>query len=384
MMRVAIVVPRYGPEVLGGAESQARGFAEEAVGQDWDIEVWTTCAESHYTWENVYPKGRQIQEGVVIHRFPVTQSNSARHSELEVRLSRQGFMPRPDQYDWLMSGIHSVPLYQDLVHHINDFDVVIGLPYTAPLVHYAAWIAPEKVVIWPCLHDEPYAYMEPIRLLLENVFGVMFLSPEEGTLALERLGIYPLHFGVLGGGIKFVDPPRQVGPEGLLYLGRLEEGKNLSLLYRYVRRYYDQGGDIKLTVFGRGPLEPPRHPAFDYRGFVPEEDKALVCASSRVLCQPSVHESFSRTIMESWLASRPVLVHGECSVTKGHVRRSRGGLWFRSYEEFREAVKWFYDHPRLADRMGTNGRRYVKKNYAWQTVVSRFEGLVQRWLRTYA
>jgi len=374
-----MVVPRYGSEVLGGAESQARGFAQEAVRQGWNVEVWTTCAQSHYTWENVYPKGRVVEKGVVIHRFPVTQFNSEKHTELEIRLSRQGALSVSGQYRWLASGVHSIPLYRDIAQHLDAFDIVVGLPYTSPLVHYAAWIDPKRVVIWPCLHNEAYAYMESVRLLLESVFGVMFLSPEESSLALRRLGISPNLSGVLGGGITLASSPKTENPEGLLYLGRLEDGKNLSLLYQYVQRYYDEGGPIQLAVFGRGPLKPPRHPAFDYRGFVSEEEKAAAYASSKILCQPSVHESFSRTIMESWLASRPVLVHGECDVTKGHVRRSQGGLWFCSYEQFRQAVKWFDNHPHLADRMGLNGHRYVRENYAWPAVVARFARLMQQW-----
>ena len=53
-MRIAVVVPRYGQDILGGAESQARGFANEAVRRNWTVEMWTTCARSHYDWENVF------------------------------------------------------------------------------------------------------------------------------------------------------------------------------------------------------------------------------------------------------------------------------------------------------------------------------------------
>ena len=132
-------------------------------------------------------------------------------------------------------------------------------------------------------------------------------------------------------------------------------------------------------VLGKGPLEPPSHPAFAYGGFVSEEKKARAYGSALALCQPSVNESFSMTLMESWLAGRPGLVHGECPVTRGHVERSKGGLWYRTYDEFAGAVTWLRTHPALAARMGSNGRRYVSANYAWDTIVARFERLVRRW-----
>jgi len=382
-MRVAIVVPRYAPDVLGGAETLARGFAEEAAHRGWTVEVWTTCARSHYTWKNVYPAGREVNHGVVIRRFPVTLRDRSHLVKMEARLSSLGALPVAEQYAWLSSGAHSPHLYGHVADHADRFDALIALPYAAPLVHYAAWAAPGHVVMWPCLHNEPYAYMEPVRLLLESVWGVMFNSPEESELAIQRLGIRPQHHTVLGGGVvPNLSPDRSCrsdGHTGLLYVGRLEKGKNLSTLYEYVRRYFDQGGEISLVVLGRGPLEPPRHPAFDYRGFVSERDKAEAYALALALCQPSLNESFSLVVMESWLAGRPVLVHGDCAVTRGHVQRSKGGLWFRTYEEFVGSIAWLKANPDLATRMGGNGREYVRRNYTWNAGVDRFERTVTAW-----
>jgi glycosyltransferase involved in cell wall biosynthesis len=83
--------------------------------------------------------------------------------------------------------------------------------------------------------------------------------------------------------------------------------------------------------------------------------------------------------MESWLAGRPVLVHEHCEVTRGHVQRSKGGLWFSHFDEFAEAVQWLQTHPDLATRMGQNGQTYVRRNYTWPAVVDRFERLIRQW-----
>lgn len=383
--KIAVIVPRYGAGVLGGAESQARGFAEETVRRGWTMEVWTTCARSHYDWKNVHPVGQEQLEGVLVRRFPITRWDPHNEAMLNVRLTSQGILSADDQIRWLECGAHSAPLYAHITRHAAEFDALVALPYAMPLIHYAAWAAPERMIVWPCLHDEPCAYMEPIRLLLENVWGVMFLSPEEGLLAIEQLEITPSHLGLVGGGIALKpihsELPQTVkrDPANLLYIGRLETGKGLGLLYEYVQRRFEHDQTLRLTVLGQGPFSPPQHPAFDYHGFVSEEDKALACASALALCQPSLNESFSRTIMESWLAGRPVLVHGECAVTRGHVERSKGGLWFESYEEFEGAIDWLQGNPALASRMGRNGRQYVTSNYTWGAVIDRFEHLVKQW-----
>jgi glycosyltransferase involved in cell wall biosynthesis len=386
-MRVAVITPRYGPEVVGGAETLARGFAEAAASRGWEVEVWTTCARSHYTWENLHPPGAERRNGVLVRRFPVERWDREQWADLELRLAHQGFLPSAEAYAWLESGPHSPRLYAYVARHAAGFEAVVALPYATPLIHYAAWAAPERVILWPCLHDEPYAYLEPVCLLLESVWGVVFNSPEEADLAVRRLNIRPHQHAVLGGGV--CSPPgasprlfwKRLG-RFLMYAGRLEEGKNILLLYDYARRYFEEKGTIRLVIIGTGPVKPPKHPAFVDLGLVSEEEKAALYRAALALCQPSLRESFSLTIMESWLAERPVLVHEDCPVTSGQVRRSRGGLWFRTYEEFAEAVDWLLTHPDLATRMGENGKRYVLSNYTWEAVLNHFEALIQQWRET--
>jgi glycosyltransferase involved in cell wall biosynthesis len=146
--------------------------------------------------------------------------------------------------------------------------------------------------------------------------------------------------------------------------------------------YSEEKGRIRLVVIGEGPIKPPRHPAFVYLGFVSERKKATLYRGALALCQPSLRESFSITIMEAWLAGRPVLVYEDCPVTKGHVQRSKGGLRFRTYEDFAGVLDWLQAHPELAARMGKNGRHYVLSNYTWDVILDRFEKILQDWKGT--
>ncbi|MFZ0546355.1 MAG: glycosyltransferase family 4 protein [Candidatus Promineifilaceae bacterium] len=384
-LHIAVVVPRYGPDAIGGAENLGRGFAEEMARRGHHIEAWTTCASSHFTWENVYPAGRSELNGVVVRRFPITSHDKQRRHDIETKVITSGKLSIEEQYSWLESAAHSVPLYRHVAEHASEFDAIIALPYANPLTHYAAWAASDKVIFWPCLHDEPYAYMEPVRLLLERVWGVMFNAPEESYLTLKKLKIRPRHSAVPGAGVLLPDGltvkanGHLTGSPYIAYVGRLEGGKNIPLLYTYMKQHADRGGRVRLVVMGKGPLEPPKHPAFDFRGFVSDEEIAKICGSALALCQPSLNESFSLVIMQSWLAGRPVLVPEACDVTREHVRRSKGGLWFNTADEFGEALDWLADHPDLASRMGRNGRDYVLQNYTWATVAERFERAVGGW-----
>ncbi|MGC9522838.1 MAG: glycosyltransferase family 4 protein [Anaerolineae bacterium] len=385
-MRIAVVTGRYGPGVIGGAESLARGFAHAISQRGWDVEVWTTCARSHYTWENELPSGSEHDAAVMIRRFPITGWDAGRFGMLDRRLQTTGRLSLDEEFEWLATAPHSVALYHHIREASQEFDVVLCLPYASPVIQSGAWMVKgASLLLWPCLHNEPYAYMEIVRHLLERAEGVMFLSPEEQDLAIGRLGLQLQHSGVVGGGMDVAGAVETLshasGERGahVVYAGRLEDGKNLGLLYTCMQQCHRLYPDVQLRVIGSGPLKPPNGPGFEYLGFVSEEQKAELLSSALALCQPSLNESFSITIMESWLSDTPVLVHSDCPVTRGHVLRSRGGLHFRDCQEFTAAVEWFVENPWRAGRMAANGRRYVTSNYSWDAVISRFRSLLGRW-----
>ncbi|HLH28669.1 MAG TPA: hypothetical protein VKW77_07110, partial [Acidimicrobiales bacterium] len=86
-MRLAVVAPRYGPEVIGGAESAVRMLAERLTGvRGWPVEVFTSCALDHLTWENTEPEGTTVCNGVTVHRFPVASRRRLEYFELDARV----------------------------------------------------------------------------------------------------------------------------------------------------------------------------------------------------------------------------------------------------------------------------------------------------------
>src|SRR5438270_9399764 len=72
--RLGFVPSRYGPDVVGGAETVFREMSHSLASRGWDVEVLTTCAQDHFTWDNVYPAGVQDDEGVTVRRFPAVVS----------------------------------------------------------------------------------------------------------------------------------------------------------------------------------------------------------------------------------------------------------------------------------------------------------------------
>lgn len=381
-MKLAVVTPRFGVDIGGGAETLARGFALAAAAHGWQVEAWTTCGRNHYTWANELPAGESWDNQVRVLRFPVSKLNEEEQARREGQLAAGGYLSPADQYGWLEGGPHSPTLYAHIRQHAAAMAAVLVMPYATPMMHAAAWCAPEKVIFVPCLHNEPYAYLQPVHLLLETVAGVLCNAPEEGQLITQTLRARPRRLAVLGVGLSIPDPlpiPEVAIPPYLLLISRLESGKNIPLIYEYMEQYWQEGGRMPLIVAGSGPLTPPDHPAFTFRGFISEEEKISLARHALAMVQPSLNESFGITLLESWIAGRPVLVHGDGAVTRGQVQRAKGGIWFRTGDEFAAAAHWLQTHPEQADRMGRSGRAYTLQNYTWPALIHRFAHLTQTW-----
>ncbi|MBV9661173.1 MAG: glycosyltransferase, partial [Acidimicrobiales bacterium] len=89
--------------------------------------------------------------------------------------------------------------------------------------------------------------------------------------------------------------------------------------------------------------------------------------------QPSRMESFSRTVMEAWLAETPVLAIDQSEVVGWHLERSGGGLVFSDGVELARHLGRLQSDPGAARKMAEAGRRYVVDEYSWPVVLDRME-----------
>jgi glycosyltransferase involved in cell wall biosynthesis len=275
-----------------------------------------------------------------------------------------------------------------LAGHGRDHDLLIFMPYLFGTTIYGSALWPERSVICPCLHDEPYAFLADVRLMLRTARGLMFLSAPEQALAERRLGVRHRAARLVGFGTDSFSSDgerfrRRFGltEPFILYAGRLDPMKNVMQLLSYFMVYRETRPEsgLKLVLAGRGPLPVPQHPDIVCVGYLSSDELHDACAAATVLCQPSLVESFSIVLMEAWLAGTPVLVHGHCPVTRHQVLQSNGGLYYTSAEEFTAALDWFLNHRRQLGQMGEQGRGYVLREFNWPTVLDRFRAAVRVW-----
>lgn len=383
--RIAFVPPRFGDDMVGGAEAVVREAAEGLAGRGWEVEILTTCARSHFDWLNEYPPGRSTSGGLAVERFPIAHApTSEARDRVERRIQLGERVSFEDQHVWV-NGWRAPGLFHHLVATASTYRAIVFAPYLFwPTVACGA-IAPERTVVMPCLHDETYAYLDVFRPVLSRPARVWFLSEPEHQLA-HRLGLLSPGHTVTGAGVG-VPEPAAYDPEGfrrrhglerdfVLYAGRREAGKGWDDLLRgYAAGVERLSLPLDLVTFGVGKVEPPASIADRVvdLGFVADDEARNAFAAAAVSVQPSRNESFSRTLMEAWLAGTPVVATEEGAVVSWHCERSGGGLTYGDDFELARCLAWMAESPGEAARMAEAGRAYVLDNYRWDRVLDRME-----------
>ena len=145
--------------------------------------------------------------------------------------------------------------------------------------------------------------------------------------------------------------------------------------YRKCSRGCDRA--LSLVLCGSRRLTIPARDDIRYLGFVDEQDKWDALAAARCLVLPSWFESLSIVLLEAWATATPVLVDGNCTVSAGRCRRSRGGLWYLNRDEFCAAADWLARDDGLCARLGRSGRAFVDRLYRWPTIVERYRNFIR-------
>ena len=384
-MKLAIVTPRYGREVGGGAETAARLLAEQLVARrGWNIEVLTTTAIDA-AWNDGFAPGSEEHGGVVVRRFAVERRRARDFDERSARL-----LPAPlrasaaDERSWLEA---QGPVSAGLIEAIAtaDADAVALHPYLYHPTVIGAAVARVPTVLHAAAHDELPLALATYRELFARVDGLSFWSHAERRLVGERFAVGSTPQAVVGLGVDAGDgdPGAARAAFGLgaapyvLCLGRVDDGKGAALLARLWREYVARHDDELHLVFA-GPVvhRPDATPRMIVTGEVDDATKWGLLRGAATLVSPSAFESFGIVVMEAWSVGVPVLVNARCAVTVDHTREAAGGLVFGDFAGFEVAVERLTATDGLGGQLGARGRVHVAREYGWDAVVDRYERLV--------
>lgn len=382
-LRLAIVLPRFGEQISGGAELHGRWLAERLSEIGHDVDVYTTCAVDHASWRNELEPGVESYKGLRVHRFTTTDRDLGIHGELSLAIAAGVTLSPDEELLWLRHGGSSEAMEEALRERGEDYDAVIAMPYLWGTTYSAYAACPSKTVIIPCLHDEAFAHMSFVEEMLSGARGLLFNTEVEASLArtlipsLAPWGIVGVGFDPLPASSLRRRRRVKIPEPSILCVGRREPGKNTPLLIEYFRRYRSRRAHSVVLVFAGGGDPVPKGP--DFLELKPDWSSPYdVYRAATMVCQPSTNESLSIVLLQAWLAERPALVHGSCTVTRDHCERANGGLWFTSYAEFEEVLDRMLASATLRDALARNGRTYVEREYSWPVVLDRFHAAMNR------
>lgn len=387
--RIGFVPARYGPKIVGGAEIVLKQMALGLQARGWDVEILTTTALDHHSWANEVEPGLHVEDGMPVRRFPVDDEVVPERAALEHAILAGERLSLADQQRWMNGGMRVPELYHYILDNSDDYRALIFTPYPFWVTFACSLVAPSKSVLWTCLHDEPYAYLDIFQPVFSGVAGLFFQSGPEQDLA-DRIAPHMANHAVVGCGVEVPDDydpdgfRRRHGIEGrfLLYAGRREGAKGWDeLLSQLAAINARRDLPFTLVTMGAGEVNPPlgmERRVIDV-GFLDDRERDAAFAAADAYLQPSRYEAFSRTIMEAWLAGTPVIANGGSAVVRWHCERSGAGLCYDDEFELEQCLAFVAEEPEAAAELARSGRSYVLDNYTWDLVLDRIEERLLSW-----
>lgn len=412
MPRIALVVQRYGKEIVGGSEQLARCYAHILRDQGCDVHVVTTCAADYLTWRNEFPAGPAQEDGIPVHRFLVDFERSNYWHELHSLLLLRHITPIEwcaesgsyIKHDWrsqwgdphskaaLKEAVRNLPtaiqeefvrsqgpysgsLLQHLTKERDTYDGFFFFTYLYATAYFgASRVCRSKRIFVPTFQDEPPAYLPIFREWFEMSDRILYLTSAEREFAAQ---ICPAagKGEVIGMPIDDVSAPtdrKLPDYPFILYCGRFDTAKGSDTLVEYFLRFKQEyPSNLKLVLTGHAAVAVPEHPDIVFLGFVDEAYKFALMQHAQVFVQPSAFEALSIVLLEALLSGTPALVNSNSSVMADHCRAADAGFDYSDYDSFREILRTLLEREDLRRFLGENGRRYVKENYSQQVVAQK-------------
>lgn len=386
-MKVAFVVQRYGLEINGGAELHCRWIAEH-MSRHWEVEALTTRALDYLTWENHYPAGEELINGVRVRRFSVRRPRDPqKFGRLQNYILMNEHTER-DEWKWVEEqGPFAPELIAFITEHREDYDWFVFFSYRYFHSLKGIRAVPEKSVLVPTAERDAVIGLRIFKEVFRLPRAVVYNSEEEREMigALSRNRDVPGEVvgvgAVVPDNVSIQDFRDRYSVQGdyMIYIGRIDRNKGCDDLFdNFLRFKRETGSPVKLILVGRSLLKIPPHPDIVYLGFLPEADKFAALSGACLLVMPSFYESLSMVATEAWAMRKPVLANARCEVLAGRCRRSRAGLDYADYSEFRESLSLLLDDDRLRERMGENGLAYYQAEYTWETIERKYLALFDR------
>lgn len=387
-MKVAVVVQRYGADINGGAEQHARYVAEH-LAKHVQVEVLTTCAHRDYiSWKNELPSGKEMVNGIPVHRFPVAaQRDPIDFAKWSEKVFMQTHSLR-DELAWLdAEGPTSPALISHIKAHEADYDFFIFFSFRYHHSFHGARAVAAKAILVPTAERDGALGLGLFPPVFRGVRAFMYNSFEERALIQGVSGNQSVPGVVVGVGSEIPERSNagrfrqkfDMRDRFAIYVGRIDENKGCVELFEFFEHYSAGLVDgMHLVLVGTPHVAIPTHPRIHHLGFLEDQDKYDAMAAAELLIMPSYLESLSMVALEAWAMGKPVLANAKCDVLQGQCLRSNAGLFYENFQEFAETLRAIDAGPSLQAALGRNGRVFFERHYAWPVIEKKYVDMLQQ------
>jgi glycosyltransferase involved in cell wall biosynthesis len=386
MKKLCVVTPRFGEQVMGGAERAIRKIVY-SLARNHEVTVLTSTSLNVHNFEPECKEGEETVDGVKILRFNF-DFELKKIADILRKISVRYLVLVEEEKLFLQNFGYSESLLTYLEQKAEDFDLILATPYLFGNSVFCAINHPHKTVMIPCLHDEVFAEFELVKLAFKMAKGCIFYSEPEAALAKKLYGIKDY---VVAGIPVFQQALRMPSKDisaiyenpYIIYVGRKDHAKGLGLLVTHFAEF-KQFFRTSLRLVLVGPKR--QKMAIDFHNIekaeelddVSDQEKEKLVRGALALVQPSQLESFSLVIMESWMQMTPVIVNSFSSVTKNFVQASNGGFVVSSFLEFSQALNLLLQSKELYTYLGQSGFSFVERNFEEKLILSKFEAALEK------
>ena len=405
---IGIVIHRAGVDFAGGAEYHSLVFAGY-LSEIANVEIITTCARDYWTWRNELPEGRSVIGNIPVRRFRVDHE---RVKSLFQPVSNllQSMLSLADRFKifgvlvhwfsylvslfWMrLQGPHSSRLLNYLKDNHRQYDALLFFTYLYENTFQGLPKVADRSILIPTAHPEWPLRLPIWQRFFKKVPAIIYNTEEERRF-LREWYTEAVDGPVIGCGIDTSENLRgkqlRPGPganqfskqfakqfkiqrQFIVYTGRIDAMKGCRQLIAYFLAYLKiTGRPIDLVMIGSPNMPVLRHDHIKVTGFIERDLLESALSECDVYVHPSEFESLSLSVLEAMAVGAPVLVNAKSDVLKGHVRRSKGGLWYTNVADFINKLNVLLDEPHRF----TGGPSYVQSRYSHEAV----KGSLQRFV----
>lgn len=159
----------------------------------------------------------------------------------------------------------------------------------------------------------------------------------------------------------------------ILFAGRVDEAKGVSILVRVFDVINSQIPDAKLTIVGDGEFNAGGNKNIEILPWQSREEMKKIFLQARVVVVPSLYlDPFPTVNLEAMAASKPVI--GTCfGGTSEIVLNNETGYVVNPYDEKKLAEKIInlLKNPKKAELFGKNGRRIVEEFFSLEEQIKK-------------